>query len=232
MGLADELQQCILASVVKCESTIVSSDPCGDKKYIVLDSPRRRAAHPTVPFQRNQHLGQMATEQFYQVNTSRVDTRMMLFEHVQGKSSIRHIEIIIPVDKIILRWNIDNWKEKFGDLEVDLAEALPATFPSLRTVMVRLDLANDSPELLLAQLPSTHPMFTRKVAGRMFETVTMLLEAVKRMDHVDSIGQIQKHVELRLVASFRRPVEIDGPEKSAEDLYWEMMGLVNAVARV
>lgn len=71
-----------------------------------------------------------------------------------------------------------------------------------------------------------------KIAQKRFGIVTSLLRAVKGTKLARSDGEIRKYVDLRLTAPTGESVEIDGRDKTIEEVYAEMLGCWSTVARV
>jgi hypothetical protein len=238
MGLPDELQERILASVVQCKSIILSSELVpGDKQHFVRDTPRSRVPRPTLPFRGIPHLHQMAIQQFYEVNTFRIETRgaNQLYDDIRLRPHIRHVELTFRAEAIISLWHYHKCLgETFGlaDLdEIRVIEKFPAAFPRLKTMTVKLELTTKDLQLL-PRMRGSYTKFTQKIAEKRLEIVTSLLRAVKGLGLAGSMGEIRKYVDLRLAAPGHEPTEIDGRGKTTEELYSEMLGCWNTVARV
>ena len=168
-------------------------------------------------------------------SASRRAEQNQLYDDIRLRPHIRHIELIFRAEAIISLWYSHKRLGEPIELvdldEIKVVEKFPAAFPRLKTVTVKLDLTTKD----LQTFPRLHGSYTKspqRIGEKRLEIVKSLLGAVKGLRLVGSMGEIRKYVDLRLAAPGRESVEVDGRSKTVEELYSEVLGCWNAVARV
>ena len=242
-GLPAELQAQIIGYAVQVNTPVLSSETRpADSHTIVLDNMgQSRVTSPITPFRasarerlemvkserlRERKRGEpmckafgpfegIAEDEFYRVNTFRIDTtnlaeqvtsgRNSLWDDVRQRKYIRHIEYYISTEAIMTRWAADNddeAKEIPTVDELELLDQLPTKFESLKTVTVKFELPMDELRRFVCDFQHRHGgnEEARVLARRLRKNlVTTILDAYRNIHFPrGNKGEIRKYLQVDL----------------------------------